>query len=189
LLPPSDVVLAPLSGRQSSAANVGADKDSDKRQRRAIGAFAKRAGFEIGDADWFYDAGVSGGDPIEGREGFARLLDRIEGNGIRTVIVEDASRFARELVMQELGIALLAKRGVILMTASGDDLTDSDDLGRKMMRQVAGAFMEYEKGAWPRSCVAPGNASAWRQARSRRPENHTPSYGQRWSRKLVAFGG
>jgi DNA invertase Pin-like site-specific DNA recombinase len=25
-------------------------------------------------------------------------------------------------------------------------LTDSDDLGRKMMRQVAGAFMEYEKG-------------------------------------------
>jgi hypothetical protein len=25
--------------------------------------------------------------------GFARLLDRIEGNGIRTVIVEDASRF------------------------------------------------------------------------------------------------
>ena len=31
-------------------------------------------------------------------------------------------------------------------TASGDDLTDSDDLGRKMMRQVAGAFAEYEKG-------------------------------------------
>ena len=48
--------------------------------------------------------------------------------------------------MQELGIALLAKRGVRLLTASGDDLTDSDDLGRKMMRQVAGAFMEYKKG-------------------------------------------
>jgi DNA invertase Pin-like site-specific DNA recombinase len=69
-----------------------------------------------------------------------------EGNGVRTVIVEDASRFARELVVPELGIALLAKRGVRLLTASGDDLTDSDDLGRKMMRKVAGAFMEYEKG-------------------------------------------
>jgi DNA invertase Pin-like site-specific DNA recombinase len=45
-----------------------------------------------------------------------------------------------------LGIALLAKRNVKLLTASGDDLTDSDDLGRKMMRQVAGAFAEYEKG-------------------------------------------
>ena len=41
--------------RTSSAANVGADKDSDQPQRRAIGAFAKRAGFEIVDADWFYD--------------------------------------------------------------------------------------------------------------------------------------
>ena len=36
---------------------------------------------------------VSGADPIEGRPGFAALLDKIEGNGVRTVIVEDASRF------------------------------------------------------------------------------------------------
>lgn len=42
--------------------------------------------------------------PIESRAGFAALLDRIEGNGVRTVIVEDASRFARELMTQELGI-------------------------------------------------------------------------------------
>ena len=41
---------------------------------------------------------------------------------------------------------MLGRRGVRLVTASGDHLTDSDDLGRKMMRQVAGAFMEYEKG-------------------------------------------
>jgi DNA invertase Pin-like site-specific DNA recombinase len=130
--------------RTSSAANVGADKDSDKRQRAAIQGFAKRSGFEI--ISEYYDAAVSGADPIEGRDGFAALLDKIEGNGVRTVIVEDASRFARELVVQELGIALLAKRDVRLLTASGDDLTDSDDLGRKMIRQVAGAFAEYEKG-------------------------------------------
>ena len=35
--------------RTSSAANVGANKDSDKRQRVAIQAFARRAGFEIVD--------------------------------------------------------------------------------------------------------------------------------------------
>ena len=35
-------------------------------------------------------------DPIQDRPGFAALLDRIEGNGVRTVIVEDASRFARD---------------------------------------------------------------------------------------------
>ena len=32
-----------------------------------------------------------------------------------------------------------------LLTASGDDLTASDDPTRKMMRQIAGAFAEYEK--------------------------------------------
>ena len=41
----------------------------------------------------------------------ARNLHRIEGNGVRTVIVEDASRFARELMAQELGITLLISRG------------------------------------------------------------------------------
>jgi DNA invertase Pin-like site-specific DNA recombinase len=129
--------------RTSSAANVGGDKDSDKRQREAIEAFAKRSGFEL--VGEFYDAAVSGADPIQGRPGFAGLLDRIEGNGVRTVIVEDASRFARQLMTQELGIALLISRGVQLLTSSGDDLTASDDPGRNMMRQVAGAFAEYEK--------------------------------------------
>ena len=33
--------------RTSSAANVGTDKDSEKRQRHAIQGFAKRAGFGI----------------------------------------------------------------------------------------------------------------------------------------------
>src|SRR3954447_23646454 len=129
--------------RTSSAANVGADKDSDKRQRAAIEGFAKRAGFEL--AAEYNDAAVSGADPIESRRGFAELLDRIEGNGVRTVIVEDASRFARELMTQELGILALIQRGVRVLTANGDDLTDSSDPSRKMMRQIAGAFHEYEK--------------------------------------------
>lgn len=129
--------------RTSSAAIVGADKDSDKRQRAAIEGFAKRAGFEL--AAEFNDAAVSGADPIESRAGFAALLDRIESNGVRTVIVEDASRFARELMTQELGILALINRGVRVLTANGDDLTDSTDPSRVMMRQIAGAFHQYEK--------------------------------------------
>jgi DNA invertase Pin-like site-specific DNA recombinase len=88
--------------RTSSAANVGVDRDSERRRRAAIQAYARRAGFGIAGQDWFYDAAVSGADPIEGRQGFAALLDRIEGNGVRIVLVEDASRFARDLVVQEL---------------------------------------------------------------------------------------
>jgi DNA invertase Pin-like site-specific DNA recombinase len=59
--------------------------------------------------------------------------------------VEDASRFARELVTQELGIMALIRRGVRVLTATGDDLTDTSDPSRTMMRQVAGSFAEYEK--------------------------------------------
>jgi DNA invertase Pin-like site-specific DNA recombinase len=129
--------------RTSSTTNVGSDKDSDKRQRAAIASFAKRARFAI--VDEFNDTAVSGADPIETRPGFAALLERIEGNGIRTVIVEDASRFARDLVTQELGLLILIKRGMRVITAAGDDLTDTSDPSRVMMRQIAGAFAQYEK--------------------------------------------
>ncbi len=129
--------------RTSSAANVGADKDSEKRQRTTIESYAKRAGFIL--FGEFTDAAVSGADPIESRAGFSALLDQIEGNGVRIVIVEDASRFARELITQELGILALINRGVRVLTANGDDLTDSSDPSRVMMRQIAGAFHQYEK--------------------------------------------
>src|SRR5262249_48820142 len=87
--------------------------------------------------------------PIRSRVGraFDRLLDRIEANGVRIILVEDAGRFARDLVVQELGIALQDKRGVWLLTASGDDLTDSDDLGRKMMCQVSRRLHGVRKGS------------------------------------------
>jgi DNA invertase Pin-like site-specific DNA recombinase len=122
--------------RTSSAANVGADKDSETRQLTAIAGYAKRTRYVV--VEEFRDPAVSGADPIETRPGFAKLLDRIEDNGVRTVIVEDASRFARELVTQELGILALIRRGVRGLTANGDDLTDSSDPSRKMMRQSWG---------------------------------------------------
>ena len=129
--------------RTSSAANVGADKDSEKRQRAAIERFAKHGGFEM--VAWFNDPAVSGADPIETRPGFSALLDKIENNGVRTVIVEDASRFARDLVAQELGVLMLIKRGMRVVTASGDDMTEATDPSRIMMRQIAGSFAQYEK--------------------------------------------
>jgi DNA invertase Pin-like site-specific DNA recombinase len=129
--------------RTSSAANVGADKDSDKRQRAAIEAFAKHAGYEL--VGEYFDAAVSGADPIEGRPGFEALLERIVSNGVNTVLVEDASRFARSLMVQEAGIAMLVGLGVRVMTSRGDDLTDSDDKMRVAMRQIVGVFSQLEK--------------------------------------------
>ena len=55
---------------------------------------------------------------------------------MRVVIVEDAFRSARELMTQELGIIALVQRGVRVLTADGDDLTDSSDLSRKMYEKA-----------------------------------------------------
>lgn len=129
--------------RTSSATNVGADKDSDRRQREAISGFASGAGYKL--IAEFNDPAVSGADAIDTRPGFKALLEQVTSNGARTVIVEDASRFARTLMVQEAGIALLVGLGVRVLTSRGDDLTDSDDEMRVAMRQIVGAFAQLEK--------------------------------------------
>ena|SRR6516165_4263342 len=102
--------------RTSSAANVGADKDSDKRQRAAIAAFAKAHGYRL--IDEFYDAAVSGADPVTDRPGFKAMLDRIAGNGVRVVLVESPDRFARDLAVQLTGHDYLRSLGVELVPTS-----------------------------------------------------------------------
>jgi DNA invertase Pin-like site-specific DNA recombinase len=127
--------------RTSSATNVGGD--SPERQRAAIQAYAERNGIEV--VGEFYDAAVSGADPVQGRPGFAAMLARIAGNGVRLVLVEDASRFARELIPQEMGVAMMQRLGVRVLTASGIDMTASDDPSRVLIRQMFGAVAEFEK--------------------------------------------
>ena len=131
--------------RTSSATNVGGDKDSEGRQRAAIADYAAKNHIAIAPQDWFYDEAVKGTDPIETRAGFSALLDRIEDNGVRLVLIEDATRFARDLLTQELGIVIMINRGVRVVTSHGEDLTDVSDPTRVMMRQIAGAFAQYEK--------------------------------------------
>lgn len=129
--------------RTSSAANVGDDKDSVHRQRSAIQLYAERMNITI--VEEFYDAAVSGGDEIETRPEFGRLLDRVSASAVRLVLVEDVSRFARSLMAQEGGLLTLIKRGVTVLTATGENLTETDDPMKKAMRQIAGVFSELEK--------------------------------------------
>ena len=125
------------------AANVGADKDSEKRQREAILSFAKRAGYVV--LDEFNDAAVSGADPIESRRGFRDMLKRIEGNGVRTILVETASRFARDLMVQEVGFSMLRERGIELIAADSPHSFIEDTPTARLIRQVLGAVAEFDK--------------------------------------------
>ena len=97
--------------RTSSRTNVGADKDSDKRQRSHRG-LRQSGGYEI--VEEFYDASVSGADPVSERSGFAQMLERLMSNGARTIIIESPDRFARGLMVQLAGHDMLKTRGMTL---------------------------------------------------------------------------
>jgi DNA invertase Pin-like site-specific DNA recombinase len=129
--------------RTSSAANVGADKDSDKRQRASIQAFARANGYEI--VDEFYDAAVSGVEPVSDRPGFKAMLARIAANGVRSIIIESPDRFARELTVQLTGHDLLKRMGVALVPATAPDFFTEDTPTAVLVRQVLGAIAQFEK--------------------------------------------
>ncbi|HEX3862116.1 MAG TPA: recombinase family protein [Stellaceae bacterium] len=132
--------------RTSSAANVGADKDSDVRQRLAIQAYADANGIEI--AAEFYDAGVKGADAIETRPGFSEMLGEIgASDDVRMILIETASRFARTLMVQEAGFAKLQAMGVALVPVDNPFhfTADSDDPMVTAFRQFIGIMNELEK--------------------------------------------
>lgn len=131
--------------RTSSATNIGNDKDSGARQRAAIEAYAKAAGFEI--VQEFYDEAVSGADPVHERPGFSAMLERIEGNGVRAILVETANRFARDILVQETGWRFLKARGIELIAADSPSAFIDDTPTSKMIRQILGVISEFEKAS------------------------------------------
>jgi DNA invertase Pin-like site-specific DNA recombinase len=131
--------------RTSSATNVGADKDSAKRQMSAITAYAKAASYTIV-LPPYYDAAVSGADPIDTRPGFRALLAFIaDHSDVRVILVENASRFARDLAVQLAGHSLLKQRGIELVPVDAPNHFTDETPTATMVRQILGAVSEFEK--------------------------------------------
>jgi DNA invertase Pin-like site-specific DNA recombinase len=129
--------------RTSSEANVGAEKDTLKRQREAVTKFAKASGYDV--ISEYSDDGVSGADPVDQRPGFAAMLLRIASNGVRTIIVETASRFARDLMVQEIGHRFLCEAGIKLIATDSPDSFLDDGPTATMTRQILGSVSQFEK--------------------------------------------
>ncbi|SDY65214.1 recombinase family protein [Citreimonas salinaria] len=129
--------------RTSSATNTGADKTSGARQREAIERCADAHGFEI--VAEYYDEAVSGAELIENRPGFKALLERIASNGVRTIIIEDPSRFARTMHASIFGEVLLKSLDVQVICANGEPLFEDEDDMRRAMSQIGMVFSELEK--------------------------------------------
>ena len=75
-------------------------------------------------------------DPIEVRPGFSEMLSRIESNGVRLMLVEDASRLARSVLVSELAIVVMAQCGVrITSMLEQNAVSANDDTGAPKLTQ------------------------------------------------------
>lgn len=131
--------------RTSSAANVGVDKDSARRQREAVQSYATAHRLEL--VGEFHDAAVSGADPISVRPGFMAMLAAAGAAGADMILVESASRFARDLIVQETGHAMLKAQGLALVAVDDPDAFTADTPTARLVRQVLGAVAEFEKAS------------------------------------------
>jgi DNA invertase Pin-like site-specific DNA recombinase len=72
------------------------------------------------------------------------MMEALHGDGVKLVLVESLGRLARDLMVQESILHDLKRNGFDLVSVTEPDLC-SDDPSRKLMRQIMGAFHEYEK--------------------------------------------
>lgn len=116
--------------------------DGFTRQLEAIRKFAASSDFKI--AKVYREEGVSGTTDWENRPAFSEMMAAMLANGTRTVLVERLDRCARDLMVQESIIADFRRKGLKIVSVNEPDLC-SDDPSRVLMRQMLGAFFQYEK--------------------------------------------
>jgi DNA invertase Pin-like site-specific DNA recombinase len=64
---------------------------------------------------------------------------------VRTIIVETANRFARDLMVLEVGFAMLQGLGIALIAADSPASFLDDGPTSKLIRQILGAVAEFDK--------------------------------------------
>ena len=127
--------------RTSSATNL--EGDSEDRQKEAINAYAEKNAYEL--VQGAYDQAVKGTDYIADREGFSKLLEYCLEHDVKVILCENASRFARDVIVQELGYRELKKLELVLIPVDAPDYFTGDSPSLTMIRQILGAVSEFEK--------------------------------------------
>jgi DNA invertase Pin-like site-specific DNA recombinase len=118
------------------------DGDGFTRQLVAIQKYATANGIKI--VKVYREKGVTGTTDWEHRPAFSEMMAVMLSNGTKMVLVERLDRLARDLMVQESIIADFQRKGLTLVSVHEPDLC-SDDASRVLMRQMLGAFFQYEK--------------------------------------------
>lgn len=120
--------------------------DTWARQQAAIVKYCLQNGIEL--VQEFRDEGITGKMELENRHGLSDCIRFVTEQNIKTVIVEDATRLARDLIVAEVCIREFQRAGVRVISASGGvDLTAGDESNptAKLVRQILSAVAEFDR--------------------------------------------
>jgi DNA invertase Pin-like site-specific DNA recombinase len=118
--------------------------DGFTRQLVAIKKYAVANGIKL--VRVYQEEGVSGTKGWEDRPRFSEMMTALTSNGTTMVLVERLDRLARDLMVQESIIADFRRKSLTIISVNEPDLC-SDDASRVLMRQMMGAFFQYEKSS------------------------------------------
>jgi site-specific DNA recombinase len=116
--------------------------DGFARQWHAIRTYSEANDVKI--VQVFREEGVSGTKESIDRPAWSAMMAAVLGNGVRTIVIEKLDRLARDLMVQEVTIANLAKSAITLVSVAEPDLMANDPT-RILMRQFMGAVAQYDK--------------------------------------------
>lgn len=116
--------------------------DGFPRQLETIKKYAAANNIKI--VKVYREEGVSGTFDWTDRPAFTEMMTALLANGTRTVLIEKLDRLARDLMVQEIIVADFKRKGLSIISVAEPDLC-SDDPSRVLMRQIWGAFAQYEK--------------------------------------------
>jgi DNA invertase Pin-like site-specific DNA recombinase len=118
------------------------DGDGFPRQLEAVQRYAAAHGIRIGEI--YQERAVPGATELENRPALAKMVEDLRQGTVRLVLIEKLDRLARDLMVQESIIADLRRIDVELVSVAEPDLCQNDP-SRVLMRQIFGAFAQYEK--------------------------------------------
>src|SRR5512146_2544355 len=112
------------------------------RQLSACEDYARRNDLNI--VKVFREEGITGKSELDNRPALREMLAELMADGVKVVLVEKLDRLARKLIVQETILQDFQRRGFQVFSTTENDVTD-DDPTRTLIRQILGAFFEYER--------------------------------------------
>lgn len=121
------------------------DGDGPERQEEKIFNYCKANNLHL--LECFTDA-TRGRNELKDRKEMSRMMAKIQAHGVKTIVIENMDRLARDGMVSELMLMELKKLKVRVISAEGGiDVTEGDakDPVKKFIRVVLGAVAELHK--------------------------------------------